>query len=513
MPRILVTFRIGCPIIRPGLSTPDSPCPVPYTAGCCRRRASRWIRPDCRRRPAFAGADGVVRARGGRETRDGRDRSPMPAGCSIALGDRLAFVITDIKLGDGSGLDLVQARPRDASGPAGGADHRVRQHGRGGRGDEGGSVLLLHEAGRLSRCCCVWFARLSRNERLAEQVVDLQARLAAAGRDRIAGVESGAARPRCNLATSVAGLDTTVLLVGETGTGKELFAEYIHDRSDRRRRTARGNQLRRAAGAVARVRALRTRTGRVHRRGRPQARQVRAGARRHASSSTRSAIWRCRCRRSCCACSNRSAIEPLGWPARHRRRRPDSWRRPIATFAALIEAGQFREDLYYRLAAFPIVLPPLRDRPEDIRHSAERFPRGSLRAPTTRRSTDSTPMRSMQCRRHAWPGNVRELRHTVERAVILTTGRTITRAQLPLERATGAETRVPADMDNLADLQGSRARGGAACGGGRRRQPDPRRPNPGNYAQPDPLPLAEDDARSVTDLDAPVRRFLSASGF
>ena len=87
------------------------------------------------------------------------------------------------------------------------------------------------------------------------------------------------------------------------------------------------------------------------------------------------------------------------------------------TPASAVKENRLREDLYYRLAAFPIELPPLRDRGDDVVELAEFFlERLNDRAGTSKRfaagSLDAA-------RRHSWPGNVRELKHAVEYAFIL----------------------------------------------------------------------------------------------
>ena len=88
---------------------------------------------------------------------------------------------------------------------------------------------------------------------------------------------------------------------------------------------------------------------------------------------------------------------------------------------AMVGARQFREDLYYRLNVFPINLPPLRDRRDDIptlvRYFAQRFSR------RMNRRIDSIPSEAMESLlRYAWPGNIRELENFIERAVILSSG-------------------------------------------------------------------------------------------
>jgi DNA-binding NtrC family response regulator len=82
-----------------------------------------------------------------------------------------------------------------------------------------------------------------------------------------------------------------------------------------------------------------------------------------------------------------------------------------------VGAGKLREDLYYRLNVFPIQLPPLRDRGDDVELLAENFLGGLNQAEgTTKRFTRASLER---LHRHSWPGNVRELQNVVRRAFIL----------------------------------------------------------------------------------------------
>ena len=96
----------------------------------------------------------------------------------------------------------------------------------------------------------------------------------------------------------------------------------------------------------------------------------------------------------------------------------------------LVEAGTFREDLFYRLEVITIVLPPLRDRIEDIpllsRYFVDKFGRTKER-PVTGLSPDTIPLLT----RYSWPGNVRELEHVIERAIALTPYPIITPEDLP----------------------------------------------------------------------------------
>jgi transcriptional regulator with GAF, ATPase, and Fis domain len=85
------------------------------------------------------------------------------------------------------------------------------------------------------------------------------------------------------------------------------------------------------------------------------------------------------------------------------------------------EAGRFRQDLFYRLSVFPVELPPLRKRKEDIPPLAEHFLRLSARK--LGRAIPRLTLAAVQrLQQYDWPGNVRELQHVLERAVITSTG-------------------------------------------------------------------------------------------
>jgi formate hydrogenlyase transcriptional activator len=87
----------------------------------------------------------------------------------------------------------------------------------------------------------------------------------------------------------------------------------------------------------------------------------------------------------------------------------------------MVADGRFRNDLYYRLNVFPLVLPPLRERRDDIpmlvRHFTQRFAR------RMGRRIETIPTTVMEALVHyAWPGNIREMQNVIERAVILSRG-------------------------------------------------------------------------------------------
>ena len=118
--------------------------------------------------------------------------------------------------------------------------------------------------------------------------------------------------------------------------------------------------------------------------------------------------------------------------------------------AAMVDDQKFRSDLYYRLNVFPIRIPALRERPEDIpllvRHFVQQFSRRNGKA------IDTIPAEVMNALiRYRWPGNIRELQNVIERAVILSPGPVLQVAIEELERRQD----TPAMLQN--DTKGMRA--------------------------------------------------------
>ena len=113
--------------------------------------------------------------------------------------------------------------------------------------------------------------------------------------------------------------------------------------------------------------------------------------------------------------------------------------------AALVRQRRFREDLYYRLSVVPIRVPPLRERPEDIRPLAEYFMEDFRLRNNFRPKQIDDRVFDLLCA-YRWPGNVRELRNTIERMAIMSAGDLITPESVPLEirlpRETGTATRL-----------------------------------------------------------------------
>lgn len=265
------------------------------------------------------------------------------------------------------------------------------------------------------------------HERRIEQ---LDARLAQLDAEQSPVVESRASHRMLELAGQVAPLDLPVLLSGETGTGKGVLARWIHDASPRRagaffalncaavpdtliENELFGHEKGAFTGATARKRGLleladggtllldEINSTRPEVQARllqfvQERRLLRIGGERPVDVDVRLIV---------------AANEDL---------------------AELVDDGRFRRDLYYRLNVFPIALPPLRERREDIAPLAERFLlryAGELARPARSFSTDA--LEALQ--RYNWPGNVRELENIIQRAVVLAPAERVERAHLPGE--------------------------------------------------------------------------------
>jgi transcriptional regulator with GAF, ATPase, and Fis domain len=119
-----------------------------------------------------------------------------------------------------------------------------------------------------------------------------------------------------------------------------------------------------------------------------------------------------------------------------------------------VARGRFRPDLYYRLSVFPIEVPPLRERREDVPALAEHFVRLAAR----RLGLRTPPLGAAQAEllaRYDWPGNVRELQHVIERAVILGRGRALELGELvsPRTESTPGERTDDGPLPTLSDLK------------------------------------------------------------
>jgi two-component system nitrogen regulation response regulator NtrX len=118
---------------------------------------------------------------------------------------------------------------------------------------------------------------------------------------------------------------------------------------------------------------------------------------------------------------------------------------------AEVARGRWRGDLYYRLRVVEIVVPPLRERLEDLPALVDRFlDHLATRLGRDKRRIGTAAMASLA--RHSWPGNVRELRNVVEQAAVLAAGLAIEEADLRLEATRGAPS-VPPRAGSFADAK------------------------------------------------------------
>lgn len=267
----------------------------------------------------------------------------------------------------------------------------------------------------------------------------------AASKHFIAG--SAAMQEVLELAGRVAPLDTTVLVYGESGTGKEFIVRLIHDQSPR----ATGPFI--SINCAALTETLLESELFGHVRGAfTGAVRDKAGLFEVAGHGT-------------------LFLDEIGEVAptvqakllralQEREIRRVGAERTITVNArvvaatnrdlrAAVDAGTFREDLYFRLGAFVITVPPLRERREDIPPLVHDFlGQAAGRVKKDVRTVSAEAMTALI--NYSWPGNVRELEHAIERAVIVARGESIKVRELPPE--VSQKTRVRATDDSL-DLQ------------------------------------------------------------
>lgn len=244
---------------------------------------------------------------------------------------------------------------------------------------------------------------------------------------------------------TVAPMDATVLILGETGTGKELIARSLHDLSSRRGHTfvklncsaipmglleseLFGHEKGAFTGAIAQ------RIGRLELA--------------HQGTLFLDEIGDLplELQPKLLRALQEKEIERLG----STKSIPVDFRLLAAThrdLAKMVKEGQFRSDLYYRLKVFPILIPPLRQRREDIPLLVNYFVAKHARRMNKHIETVPDNVMAALAKWH-WPGNIRELENFIERAVILTSGRSL---QAPLGELETPEE--PAEADDSLELK------------------------------------------------------------
>jgi len=276
---------------------------------------------------------------------------------------------------------------------------------------------------------CVLVNRALENRRLRAETTLLRQELAEErGFNNIIG-KSRQMVDLCQLVEKVARSDASVLLQGESGTGKELFARAIHSLSDRRdrpyitincaaipRELLENELFGSEKGAFTGAHARKMGKFEIAHTGTIFLDEI--GDMDFALQAKLLRVLQ------------EKSFERLGGT------KPiDVDVRVIAAtnmdLTDLIKAKRFREDLYYRLSVFPLHVPPLRERPDDIpalgEYFIEKYCR-EMKKPTKSFTREAEAM----LQKYHWPGNVRELENTVERAIILAEGKKITPEHLAI---------------------------------------------------------------------------------
>ncbi len=252
------------------------------------------------------------------------------------------------------------------------------------------------------------------------------------------------------LVKAVAPTDTTVLLLGETGTGKEVLAQALHDLSTRSQKP------------FIRVNCAALPSGLIeselfgHERGAFTGAQIRRAGRFELAHTGTLFL-------------DEVGDMPLETQAKLLRVLQDGMvdriggTQPVsvnvrliaatnANLTAAIQQGTFRADLYYRLHIFPIAVPPLRERREDIQLLAQHF-LAQFGAKHKRPHLTFDPQSLARLLSYNWPGNVRELQNVIERAVILSSSSQVTVDEMLLPIRQAGRAASMNHTDSLQDLE------------------------------------------------------------
>jgi len=269
---------------------------------------------------------------------------------------------------------------------------------------------------------CVLVTRALENRRLmAENVLLREEKMAGAGFGNIIG-QNPHMLDLCSLVKKVSASDASVLLQGESGTGKELFARAIHSLSNRKDRS----YITINSAAIPRE-LLENELFGSEKGAFTGAHARKMGKFEIANGGTvfldEIGDMDISLQAKLLRVLQEKNFERLGGT-----KTVDVDVRIIAAthmdLQELIRQGKFREDLYYRLSVFPLVIPPLRDRRDDITLLADFFINKycvSMKKGSKSLSRDAEELLG----KYHWPGNVRELENTMERAVILAEGKKI----------------------------------------------------------------------------------------
>lgn len=342
----------------------------------------------------------------------------LKSGVAALHQQRFSAVLTDLKLPSGSGMDVLHAAlDSDPATPvvlmtAYGTIAQAVEAMRSGAYDFIQKPIDLNHLEQLLR------RAVERQQLQRENIVLKEAYAQRYGFPRIIG-EHPALQEVANAMQKIAPTDTTVLLLGESGTGKELFARAIHQLSPR----ASKPMLSINCAAIPEPLLENELFG--HEKGAFTGADTRRPGKfelAHGGTIFLDEIGElpAAAQAKLLRVLEERTVERLGGSATIRTdvRVIAATNRDLASAA---ETGGFRKDLYFRLSAFPVNIPPLRERASDIPVLAEYFLdqfRRELRKPRLKLADDA--LKAME--NYGWPGNVRELSNLVERMAILHDG-------------------------------------------------------------------------------------------
>jgi len=241
-------------------------------------------------------------------------------------------------------------------------------------------------------------------------------------------------------ARQVARADTTVLIMGESGSGKEVVARLIHELSPRRTKPFIAVNCSSFPGSLMEVELFGYERGAftgAYQRHRGLFEQSHGGTLlldeiAELDLSLQAKFLRVLQEKSFRRVGGESevGVDVRLLASTHR------------SLKKYVDAGRFREDLFYRISVFPIEVPPVRERPEDLVALTQYFI-DHFNREMGRRVAGITEDTKKILLAYAWPGNVRELRNTIERMIILREDGLICPEELPIEIITGVQ-RLPA---------------------------------------------------------------------
>ncbi|MBS1567797.1 MAG: sigma-54-dependent Fis family transcriptional regulator [Bacteroidetes bacterium] len=370
------------------------------------------------------------------------EASGLKAGLKLLEKEPVDILLCDVKLPDGSGVDFVkEIKPRFPQleiillTAYGNIPDGVQAMKNGAfdyitKGDDNDKIVPL-----LSRA--LEKVNLQKRVQQLEQQVGKRY-----GFEQVLG-ESAPIKDALALARKVAPTDATVLLLGETGTGKEVFAQAIHNGSKRAGKpfmalncSAFGKELLESelfghkAGAF--TGAIKDKRGLIEEAGGGTLFLDEIG---EMPADLQAKLLRV---------LETNEFIKVGdtRPTRVDIRVVAATNRDLQQE---VNEGKFREDLFYRLNVFTISLPPLRDRKKDIPLLAAHFLQVFAQK-TNGSVTGMTPDFLGHLQQHPWKGNIRELKNIMERAVILATGPELTVDNLPLD----LQVAIPAQQTSLS---------------------------------------------------------------